>query len=631
VEKSKSKLTKLVVGLGIVLFVGCAPKKKNTSDNPTPSVPEEAYCLTVRSIADGVTLTGSAEYQYLKPVYPTGLTLDSVGNVPFLGKIRHAEVRVKDSGGAIIQCGKTDNAGNYSVVVDRPGGSAIYTVEVASRGDNTSIKASILDKTSTKKPYVISATKTVSSTDTSVVVDNMVAPATVTSGSLFTKIEGGAFNIFDEILNVNEFLRSNTTNSTCGATCTAFTVAPKVIVYWTKGFNPASYLGETSGLSFFDASASIDSTASLYILGGANGDVDSSDTDHFDDSVIIHEYGHFLEYTYWRTNSPGGFHNGNLIIDPRLAFSEGFANFLPAAVSSTSSYIDTIGSPYGTRQIGVYLDLENETGQYIRDKIITTSPVGEGIYREVSVSRALYDYIDSASDSTYSSATTQAAETAQFSFAYIWLALTNASFGLKATDQHFVSMGHFNAALNTAISTVYGSGAAEMTQFDSARLGEFQTKDRSEYAQVITASTGPCVRTITPVMNRLISSAPSVPDESYYYHDLFASSDFYQITHSGGVLQIELAYTPSNAASPPDLDLYVYREAHSISDNADLVAVSDKYRADEKPSSGNESISINLAAGTYMVLISAATSSQYSGGSASYTLTTGGQSLCNAQ
>lgn len=639
---TKNIYIKLVVSLGIFLHLGCAPKKSK-SDTPPQNPPEVSICGSVAAVADPITISGNAEYQYLKPVYQSGgLTLDAAnGNVPFVKPIRRAEVRVVDSAGTVIQCGETDDTGNYSVQVGKPTAATSYIVEVNSRGDGTFVKASVLDKASTKKFYSLTTTVSISPVDSNVTVPALTALATGT-------LEGGAFHIFDNILDVNNYLREHTTDASCSL-CQGFSVVPKVTIYWMKGFNPASYLGESSGLSFFDASSSLDSIPGLYILGGANGDVDVADTDHFDESVIIHEYGHFLEKTFWRTDSPGGIHNGNLIIDPRLAFSEGFANFLPAAVTGSPQYLDTVGSPYGSRQIGVYLNLEDEPfgSSSGRDKIISTSPVGEGIYREVSVSRALNDYIDAASDPTFDSNGTSngLSETAHFPFAYLWLALTNPTFGLKSSGQHFVSMGQFNKSLYDGVNSSFTGTdlSTKLTDLATARNGEFQTNGTAEYGQLVVASGTTCNRTMSPVANRAINPGQTGPSEDYYYHDLFAASDFFRIDHSGGLLEIKLKYTASIPNNPPDFDLYLYRENHSVGDGNDLLGASDKCRNDLANASlnsgcstfespvGEEIISKNLPAGTYMILVNALTTSSFAGSSATYELTSGGQSLCNSQ
>ena len=605
----------LLQALTLVGVFGCGSKPNKSSDAP-PSATEESYCSSVTNVTTPVTISGTATYQYYEPNKNFGLTKDTSINPngdPFTKPIRRAEVRVFNSKGIVVQCSETDATGAISLSIEKPTVAETFSLEVNSRSNNSSVIGSILDKVDSKKFYSLKTSFVVAADATSVSLSALVAPATGT-------LEGGAFHILDEILLVNEFLRNNSTDTNCSL-CQNFTVAPKVTVFWAKGFNPSSYFGETSPLSFYDVSASIDTAPGLYILGGSNGDVDMSDTDHFDDSVIIHEYGHFLENTYWKSDSPGGYHDGNMIIDPRLAFSEGFSNFLPSAVTGSSTYIDTIGSPDGSADVGVVLNLEDETGlnNNVRDKIITKSPIGEGIYREVSVSRALYDYIDSTTmvEKTYDAGGTvnNADELSQLPFAYLWLALTNTSFGLKSSSQHFISMGQLNKALYSSLDfSSFADIAGEKVKLDSARIGEFQVSDTSEYAALVAKNDSACDRTMTPVADRTLADGSS-------YHDLFLSSDFFRIDHPGGVLDLQLSYTGT-----ADLDLYVFKEVHTITETNDLVAKSEAVNA----TVGNtESVSVSLPAGTYMVFINVDTAVTFAS-SIVYSLTSGGKYLCNS-
>ncbi|MBI5141019.1 MAG: PPC domain-containing protein [Nitrospirae bacterium] len=70
-----------------------------------------------------------------------------------------------------------------------------------------------------------------------------------------------------------------------------------------------------------------------YILGGnADG---SGDTDHFDDDVNLHEFGHFIAKTYSVDESPGGDHSfTETDLDLRMAFSEGWGDFFQTAVKT---------------------------------------------------------------------------------------------------------------------------------------------------------------------------------------------------------------------------------------------------------------------------------------------------------
>ena len=69
-------------------------------------------------------------------------------------------------------------------------------------------------------------------------------------------------------------------------------------------------------------------------IGDAAGD------DGYDDTVIIHEYGHFIADRYGCDDSSGGNHYLDRHYDPDLAWSEGWANYLSSAVRDSSWYLD---------------------------------------------------------------------------------------------------------------------------------------------------------------------------------------------------------------------------------------------------------------------------------------------------
>ena len=53
------------------------------------------------------------------------------------------------------------------------------------------------------------------------------------------------------------------------------------------------------------------------------------DTDEYDRYVIAHEFGHYLEDQFSRSDSIGGSHSFMQRLDPRVAFGEGSATRLP--------------------------------------------------------------------------------------------------------------------------------------------------------------------------------------------------------------------------------------------------------------------------------------------------------------
>jgi hypothetical protein len=148
---------------------------------------------------------------------------------------------------------------------------------------------------------------------------------------------------------------------------------PALVVYWSKN-NIAAAGSIADGqieTSHFDGT-------SLYILGVAN-----SDTDEYDDHVIIHEWGHYFESAFSRTDSIGGGHTFGDKLDIRVAFGEGWGNAFSAIVTDNSIYYDTMGAG---QSFGWYMNIESQPQK------------NAGWYSEASIQRILYDLYDSNSD-----------------------------------------------------------------------------------------------------------------------------------------------------------------------------------------------------------------------------------------
>ena len=117
-----------------------------------------------------------------------------------------------------------------------------------------------------------------------------------------------AFNIFDQAVHTMDTIVADLGNAT----------PTPLRAVWSRGnTNGTFYTGNT-----------------IFMLG------ETSDDDGYDDTVILHETGHFVEDTEGRSDSPGGAHDGNLA-DPRLAWSEGFATYWACAVQRQPIYSDS--------------------------------------------------------------------------------------------------------------------------------------------------------------------------------------------------------------------------------------------------------------------------------------------------
>lgn len=549
-----------------------------------PLIDEPGFCSDTVSFSDPVTITGTAYYKK-RLTTTSGLGSADSTNYP----IRLAEISVSNSSGTVVQCGQTDASGNYSITLPR--GSETYTISVHSRANNSTYKASVLNNHSEMKYYSVATTVTASSSQS---VGSIYAPY---NGDL----QGGAFNILDKIYEANDYLRtqaSSCATAFSSAGCSDFDVAPQVQIFWSPGCNPYKYFynNATSGLSFF-----VSGTNRLYILGGLDNDVNTSDTDHFDDVIILHEYGHFIESKYSRSDSPGGSHDGNSIIDPRLAWSEAWASFFASAVRDKGEYVDTYGNSDGTTGFYFKYDVENNsTGSGSLDPSSGSySPnEGEGNFREMALLRTLWDSIDtdSADDDN---------DGVEGSFQELW-AIFSGSNGVKNSSYAFINAGLFfelqGTLGSTSLTTLYGR---EHTNFIQA--------NRDDYASYLTDSI------CTPKLITPANSNNKTENGTYSNSNMEASNDFYHLKVNSALSgNITLSFTGSG-----DLDLYLYKEDYTFGTESSMQA----YSVGNNAGGGTETISLNnLPAGNYMINVLSDTSNgRFSN---SYTLELPGGTTC---
>ena len=172
----------------------------------------------------------------------------------------------------------------------------------------------------------------------------------------------------------------------------ADTAFPALDLFWSPSNRPT--IGERCttngdiGTTFFTpGGANADNctqggalAAGIYILGDFAGG--SGDTDEFDQHVIAHEFGHYIENTFSRADSIGGDHGAPDRVDLRLAFGEGWGNAYSGMVLNDPLYRDSDGG----------VDTEG------RFNLETDNTVVEGWFSEFSVHEILWDLFDSVAD-----------------------------------------------------------------------------------------------------------------------------------------------------------------------------------------------------------------------------------------
>jgi len=556
--------------------------------------PVAPYCpyLPSNTYSSPTTVTGTAAYEY---------RTDGNGAVAGTTRpIRYAEVQVTNSAGTIVQCSETNSSGAFTFQL--PSDSATYTVSVVSRANNAYNTAYVMNNPFDNVAYKVSASVTASGSPTA----TLTALAT---GNLI----GGAFNILDQIYASQDYLRTKTASCNSAPStnyfpdCTPFTVAPIVYTFWTAGLTPSTYAGTTGGISYYGTPDGYESMRGLYILGGVNGDTESSDMDHFDNSVIVHEYAHFLEYTYGRMDSPGGSHSGNGIIDPRLAWGEGWADFLQGVVLN-GIYRDTYGHTgcSGTNSEGLPgctgvtinedLSLNPGTcGSTCHDK---PTEAGEGDFREFSIARLLYQVARSGGTSQFSE---------------IWTVVRGPTYGMGVISDRFKAIGRVHKIQQAIVGAV---------NWNSLRSTEYQASDLSGYATPFNTS---CSSTSRPMAIRMATS----DTDEFTTSDQLRNNDFIIYTHAGGTLTLGLSWS---GASNADLDLFVYPQGYLFGADGSRYSYgwSVAARTSTSTTSGTESISTTLAAGNYMINVKAYTGIYSSVGTynTTYNLTLNSSPVC---
>jgi hypothetical protein len=625
----KTKIIKLLILPASVFFLGACSKLTSNSGADSPVVADElAECLTSTSYSPSVTITGTASF------YKRGLTVSQAGGlvtsmtlstpitIPL--PIKFAEVRVLNSAGTLVQCGITNVSGalkaldgTSNLVIPNAAGS--YSVQVLARsnhlltvpGGKTAFKIYTSVKSDIYSNSVYTLASTVASTGSGSFATTLTAYARESQSSV---ISGGAFNIYNDIFTTYDYLAQNT--STSDLTC----LNPKLHVYWKAGFNPAQYVypdanpSDLGTLSFYVRGAN-----QLYINGGQLGNVSSVDTDHFDDTVIIHETGHHIEDVCGKMDSPGGTHYGLYRIDPRLAWSEGWGNFFGAhqvrnslasvnpdlgaqlPASGWLYYLDTQGysdSGAGTASEYIRLNLNKagnnpesvstSNGTRYYDKVDATTKPGEGLYRETSISRSLFKIANNCTGCANSS------------FANIWQAFEKnpSGVGMGKSIYPFRSAARFYSRLNQsyagsmpgAIDTILNSDEAQQRETNASyTVGGYQVY--VPYATKLVASGAPCPLKIQPRQDSGVD-ANYLSDQRYSNHFYFID-----ISSLSGVTSIKLNSTYVAGTTSIDIDSILYSEGYTYDNDCAAYFTNGQCQTAQKISTGTNIVRADRSVG----------------------------------
>lgn len=350
-----------------------------------------------------VTISGKAQYQFPPPkVGCRGLDFNAVELRP----IRQATIQLLAAADdAVLDSAVTDDTGAFSLTADaqtsvyirvraelKRAGSPAWDVEVR---DNTSNTAAALPA---RPLYVLDTAPFDSGT---VAMTKDVTALTGWGGTSYVGTRSAApFAILDVAYASMQLVLSAEPQATF----------EPLDIFWSVNNRPADGDVDTGdiGTSHYRTGAN-----QLFLLGSVD-----NDPDEFDDHVVAHEWGHYYEDTFSRSDSIGGPHGPGDELDMRVAFGEGWATALSGMALDNPIYCDT------TPSSGFSINIEGG---------VFGTP---GWFNEISVMKVVYDLWDTNVDGV---------DTGSIGFAPIHAVMT----GPQATTPAFTSIFSFADALRT--------------------------------------------------------------------------------------------------------------------------------------------------------------------------------------
>jgi hypothetical protein len=275
---------------------------------------------------------------------------------------------------AVLASTTTDANGRYTASVDS-GTRVFVRAKAQTRRAAPGWDVRVLNNTNGNALYVLDSSTFC--TDATSITRDLTADSGWPGfgGNTYSGTRASApFAILDSIYRAVQFVRANG-----GADLDL----PALSVYWSPDnrtsddWNPAiGHIASTQTLS-----VPINGfQPGIYVLGE-----EGIDTDEFDGHVLVHEFMHVIEDAVSRTESPGGAHSLQELLDMRLAFSEGFANAFSAMVLDDPIYRDS----WGTRQ-GEVFEVDLEDNFFDRP----------GFFSEGAVQSLVWDLYDAAPEAT---------------------------------------------------------------------------------------------------------------------------------------------------------------------------------------------------------------------------------------
>ena len=325
------------------------------------------------SASGNVTTSGTITFE--DPVYVAGQGYPAANTVHTA--VRFADLELVNANTlAVIQTGTTDGLGAYSFTFPTQADPVFVRAKTSTDGSPSLYRIRVrmapaggATPTATEPIWSRSSPNFAGNANNNAASwDIRVNPGT----SQTDNFDSAPFNMLEVMQRVQDGVRS-----TLG-------VLTQVSAYTTpnEGTTGAFYGGTAGGEHY------------VFISGGAAAAAESSDTDFYDDGVLGHEFGHFLEAVTFGTSSFGGFHSGGERTIPSLAYGEGFGTWIGGVALGNPIYAD--GGGFGINSVvGFTNNLESDPSHTGLPNQIDGP---QGIHDEYVVFETLWDLVDGGPD-----------------------------------------------------------------------------------------------------------------------------------------------------------------------------------------------------------------------------------------
>lgn len=505
-----------------------------------------------------VTVSGKITFDRIQFSTTAGAGLNAAN--PVESPAREVVVQAV-SGGSTLASTTTDANGDYSLTVAANTNMFIRArAQMQKTGSAPTWTFSVRDNTDSDALYVLDGSSF--NSGTAAVTRNLRATSGW-GGSSYTGTRAAApFAILDTVYRTKELIR--------GAAPTA--QFPDLSLYWSPtnrdvvrqdgtsvncpndgAIGTSFYFRDSTGQTQDECATPAVLPDGIYVLGAFD------DTDEFDQHVIAHEFGHYFEDRFSRSDSIGGRHTRGDRLDLRVAFGEGWGNAFGAMALNDPLYRDSSGG------VSQDFSFNLETG------VGTGSTIGW--FSEASVGKLLWDVFDSTDDS---------GDSISLGFTPIYNVMAGPT-GPQTTTNALTSIFTFA----TALRAQNGSGvAALLNREDINGTDDFGTGETNDGT---VAGTLPVYKTITlgGAGQVYVCSVATAGDDG----NKLGNRQFLRFNNDANrTVQVRAQGAANNASqdAATDPDIYVHRRGQILGFG-------------ENAGSNVETVNVPLAPGDYII------------------------------